>query len=314
MRKGKVLKHAEKRKKAATLERRTAKAGYIFVLPFIIGFFGIYVFTLFDSVWLSFHNLILGANRFSLEYVGLAHYRFALLEAPDFFRNVIEAVAAMILELPIIILFSLLVAVLLNQNFPGRTFFRVIFFIPVILSTGIVARADVSNFILINVMENSSAEFGTPTTGLDFFLDISRFLGQMTFSPAMAGYVHDAVNNIFDVVNRSGVQILLFFSGLQAISPSVYEAAQIEGASSWESFWKITFPMMSPIIMVNTIYSVINSFTRSDNPIMLSILSLIGDYGLRNAMAWIYCFVILVVLSAAYGITSRMAFYQDRQR
>ena len=308
------MKQMEKRKKAATLERKTAKAGYVFVLPFIIGFFGIYVFTLVDSVWLSLHNLILGANRFSLEYVGLAHYRFALMEAPDFLRNVIEAVGAMLLELPIIILFSLLAAVLLNQRFPGRTFFRVIFFLPVILSTGIIARADLNNLILANVMESSSADLGVQTTGLNFFMGASRFLGQMSFSPALVGYVHEAVSNIFDVVNRSGVQILLFLSGLQAISPSIYEAAHIEGASSWESFWKITFPMMSPIIMVNTVYSVINSFTRSDNPIMLSILSLIGDYGLRNAMAWIYCLVILVVLSAAYFITSRMAFYQDRQR
>jgi len=306
--------HAVKRKKILTLERKTARAGYIFVLPFIIGFFGIYIFTLFDSVWLSFHNLILGASRFSLEYAGLAHYRFALMEAPDFLRNVIEAIAAMLLELPIIILFSLLVAVMLNQNFPGRTMFRVIFFIPVILSAGIVIRADLTNYILNSIIENSGAEYGIPVTGLDFFISASRFLGQMSFSPALVGYVHDAVSGIFDVVNRSGVQILLFFSGLQAISPSIYEAAQIEGASPWESFWKITFPMMSPVIVVNTIYSIINSFTRSDNPIMLSILSLVGNYGLRNAMAWIYCFIILLVLSAAYLIISRMVFYQDKRK
>jgi len=304
----------DKKKKPASLERKTARAGYVFVLPFIIGFFGIYIFTLGDSIWLSFHNLILGTERFTLEWVGLAHYRFAFVEDPRFLREAVEAVSGMLLELPIIILFSLLSAVLLNQKFPGRTFFRAALFMPVILSTGIIARANLDNFILNDVLASAGADFGVQTTGLDFFFGISRFMEQMYFSPTIVGYVYTAVSNIFAIINRSGVQILLFLAGLQTISPAVYESAQIEGASGWESFWKITFPMISPVIIVNTVYSIINALTRSDNPIMMYILSLIGHYGRRNAMAWIYTLMVMLVLAIAYLIISRLAFYQERER
>ena len=302
-------------KRPRSLQSKMSIHGYVFTAPFLIGFFLIYIFVIFDSFRLSFHNLNLTTDPYTMEFVGLDHYRFALTEEPDFLRNLTGTVAAMMGNIPIIVLFSLFIATLLNHKMIGRTFFRAVFFVPVILATGIVARAEIGNYVMTMVGSGSGVDLGDPAqvgTGMQIVGSLEYYLSTLTFNQDLVGYITMAVRNIYNVVTHSGIQILLFLSGLQSISPSIYESASIEGASGWESFWKITFPMISPTILVNTVYSVIDDFTRSDNPIMRTMQNMHGNEGLGSAMAWIYFVFVSVVLALIFLFVSRFVFYQQK--
>ena len=128
-------------------------------------------------------------------------------------------------------------------------------------------------------------------------------------------YVVQMVNNIFNIVNRCGVQMLIFLSGLQSISPAIYESCSIDGASGWETFWKITLPMVSPMILVNTIYTIIDAFTSDDNAVMRYISTVYEQADgnvLSSAMSWMYFLIVILILAAVAGILSGFIFYQRR--
>ena len=142
-------------------------------------------------------------------------------------------------------------------------------------------------------------------------MDIERIFSSMQIGSGLVEIVVNLVNNVFNIVNYSGVQMLIFLAGLQSISPSIYEACQIEGATAWETFWKITFPMISPMILVNGFYTVIDSFTRSTNPVM-AYIDTIGNQSTQVAMSWIYFFVVFLIIAILGGIGSTFVFYQRR--
>ena len=145
-------------------------------------------------------------------------------------------------------------------------------------------------------------------------LDMQQMFEGMAIGEGLVTYVTQAINNIFDIVNRSGVQLLIFLAGLQSISPAIYESCQIDGATSWETFWKITFPMISPMILVNGIYTIIDSFTNSQNVVMAYIAETYskGSEVLSSAMAWIYFLIVIVVVAIIGAIFSAFVFYQRK--
>ncbi|HZK34159.1 MAG TPA: sugar ABC transporter permease, partial [Bacillota bacterium] len=252
---------------------------------------------------------------YTTDFLGLDSYKYALTIHPTFVKEVVNSLTTMLYQLPVIIFFSLFIAVILNQKMQGRAFFRAMFFLPVILSTGIVAKAELMNLLMQNMEGMAGIETGAAAASGGFDVDNVRVLLQSIYiSPGIVDYVLDLVNNIYNVVHLSGVQIILFMAGLQGISPTIYESAQIEGASGWETFWKITVPMISPIIFVNLIYSVVDMLTRSDNPIML----LISDVAFNNmnysasaAMSWLYFGALVLVLGLVAFACYRFIFYQD---
>lgn len=309
-------KRAEK-KRRGSLTRRNGLYGWFFIAPFVIGFALIYVPVIFDSFWFSLNDLSMGANGYELTFVGLKSYHYALFTHPTFVRQTVELMGNLLLQTPAIIFFSLFIAVILNQKMPGRGLFRAIFFLPVIVATGIVLKADMSNAMLESMGSAAGIETGASTTvagGFDIS-NIKMMLEQMYIPTSVVDFIVNLVNNIYSIINYSGVQIILFLSGLQGVSPAIYEAAHMDGASGWESFWKITVPMLSPIIFVNIIYTVIDGFTRSDNPIM----ALIDDvafnkmnYSASSAMAWLYLAVVVLLLGAVAFLCYRFTFYQER--
>jgi ABC-type sugar transport system permease subunit len=150
-------------------------------------------------------------------------------------------------------------------------------------------------------------------TGIISVLDVEKLLGNMKVGSEIVVYVVQIVNDVYNIINYSGVQMLIFLAGLQSISPSIYEACQIEGATGWETFWKITFPMISPMILVNAVYTVINAFTRSTNPAMSFIENYFkGDHHQATAMSWLYFLVVILIIVAVVGIVSTFIFYQRR--
>lgn len=311
----------QKRRKIVSLDKRKARAGWWFILPFLIGFVVIYLPIIFDSIKYSFNEMttIPGGGGFRLDFVGFENYRTALTEDPTYVTTLRSGIRQLVFDIPAIVIFSLFMAVLLNQNMFGRAAFRAIFFIPVILCTGLIDSIDSGN-VLTGYMGDTSSGISTGATSdrvtqVVSVADFSRLFNNMQIGGEILTYVTGVINNIYDIINRSGVQMLVFLAGLQSISPAIYESCSIDGASGWETFWKITFPMISPMILVNAIYTVIDAFTDATNPVMTYIDTVYNEAGgqvLSSAMSWMYFLVVILIIAAVAGVMSAYIFYQKR--
>lgn len=308
-----------KKRKIASLDRRKARAGWFFVLPFIIGFVLIYLPMVFDSIKMSFNEMkMLPNGGYELIPVGFGNYYEALFEDPNYVQTLVTGLKQLVFDIPAILIFSLFMAVMLNQKMVGRAAFRAILFLPVVISTGVFAS---------NQMSNTLDDYMGSTDGIDdgsgqssaaeivSAMDIERLFDGMKIGTELKDYVVTMVNDIFNIVNRSGVQMLIFLAALQSISPAIYESCRIDGATSWETFWKITLPMISPMILVNGVYTVIDSFTSSNNTIMRFIAQKYVEaegQTLSSAMAWMYFLIVILIVAAVAGIFSMFVFYQKR--
>ena len=317
---------AKRSGKGKSLARTKARSGWVFIAPFLIGFFLIYLPMIVESIQFSFHEIkIQGGGGYELIPVGWANYNYALFENTDFVKTLMSSLGQLIFNVPAIVVFSLFVAVLLNQKMRGRAIFRAIFFIPVIVSTGIIEWIDIQDQMAENAGEMaggmgggiSASTGGEEETGngLISMMDVQSLFGNMAVGRELVAYVVEIVNEVYDIVNKSGVQMLIFLSGLQSISPAIYESCQMDGATGWETFWKITFPMISPMILVNAVYTVIDSFTAQDNTMMTFIQTIYeGSKGTvrATAMSWIYFLVVILVLLVVAAIMGGYVFYQRR--
>lgn len=311
----------KKRRRASSLDKKKSRAGWVFILPFILGFALIYLPIIYDSIKYSFHRIkIQQGGGFVLEFAGWENYQEALFVDPTFVQTLTSGIQQLIFDIPAIVIFSLFMAVLLNQKMIGRAAFRAIFFIPVILTTGLIAQIDQNNS-LIEYMgsESGSIDDGSgrnQVTEIISVMDVESLFRTMAVGGELLTYVVNMVNNIFNIVNRSGVQMLIFLAGLQAIPPAIYESCEIDGATAWETFWKITFPMISPMILVNAVYTVIDSFTAASNNVMSYISNVYSSQTdgnvISSAMSWMYFLIVILIISAVAGVMSAYVFYQRR--
>ena len=301
-----------------SLDARRARSGYLFTLPFILGIVLVYLPILIDSIWYSFNMEVPdreNPGQFMLEFVGWDFYKNAF-STPAFTEKLIEGIQQLVFEVPAIIIFALFIAVVLNQKMLGRAAFRAIFFVPVIISTGIMETVNAAD-IMQDMMAGGTSDGATAEAeqagGLISTEDVQALLESMNlnFGADIIDYIVNLVENIYNIINYSGVQMLIFLAGLQSISPAIYEACTIDGATAWETFWKVTFPMISPMILVNAAYTIIDSFTRSTNPVMLYIDNN-SSGGTGIAMSWIYFLLVMVIIGVVVAIASSFIFYQRR--
>lgn len=294
---------------------REALGGLGFILPFLIGLFALFLPMIIQSIQFSFSNMDVQSSGYVLTPAakhGFEHYIRALTIAPEFNKMLLSAIGNMCTKVPLVIIFSFFMANLLNQKFHGRAAARSILFFPVILTSGVILGLESSDLLLttLNPSELSANDIST-------LMNVSGLLMKYTDLPeSVIMFLASAVNGIYEIIIASGVQILIFLAGLQSISPSLYEASAMEGATAWESFWKITFPMISPLILVNSVYTIIDAFTSESNEIMKSIHDTIFrevKYGLGSAMSWIYFICIGVILLVVGGIISKHVFYNDER-
>ena len=198
----------------------------------------------------------------------------------------------------------------------GRAAFRAIFFLPVILATGIMESIEISNILGSSLGDSAGIDDGSggnASGGIVSALDVEALFANMKVGTELVGYVVGIINDIYSIVNRSGVQMLIFLAGLQSISPAIYEACKIDGATGWETFWKITFPMISPMILVNAVYTIIDAFTTESNSVMSYISSVSVESKVRGAaMSWMYFLIVVAILGAVAGIMSMFVFYQRK--
>jgi ABC-type sugar transport system permease subunit len=310
---------APKKRKIASLDKRKARVGWIFVLPFLIGFVFVYLPIIRDSFWLAFNEMTLLSDGYVLSAPQggrFANFVEAFTQDPAFVEYLVSGIGELVFEVPAILLFSLFMAVLLNQKMAGRAAFRAIFFLPVVLSTGIMETIEISNILGSSLGSDASIDDGSGgggATGIVSALDVEQLFANMKVGQELVVYVVDIINDIYSIVNRSGVQMLIFLAGLQSISPAIYEACKIDGATGWETFWKITFPMISPMILVNAVYTIIDAFTTESNTVMSYISSVsVNDKTLASAMSWTYFLIVVAILAAVAGIMSMFVFYQRK--
>lgn len=291
-----------------SLHEKRALWGWVFIAPWIIGFTFFFMFPLIQSLIYSFSELSLTTTGMTLEFNGLANYIEALTVNVDFNRTLIEVVVNMLVNVPLIVIFSLFVAVLLNQQFKGRMLARAVFFLPVILASGAIYSIESGDF-LQNLIAGAGGEDAAQTGFRSFQLEL--LLLDAGINEYIVEYLTGAVDRIYEIVSASGVQILIFLAGLQSISPQLYEVAKIEGATGYEAFWKITFPLISPLILTNIIYSIIDSFTDNDMTTLLQETAFDQfNFGLSGAMGWMYFLVITIILLISTYFVSRKVFYQ----
>lgn len=292
--------------------------GLAFVSPFLIGFIFIFIQLVTGAIQFSLSDSEMGAGGLVHTYVGFKHFRYAFFTDPDFVSQLIRAVVDTLTEIPVLLIFSLFVATLLNQKMPGRAFFRAVFFLPVVLMTGVVAKADYDINVMLSRTIVAVAENEQVFRQGNVFdsLNVLAYLDNAGFGTEIVDFIAGLISGIFQIVSRSGVQILVFLASLQSISPAIYESAQIEGASGWETYWKITIPMLSPYILANGVYTLIASFTNPYNPVMNRISEVGNDasrFGLASAMTWTYVTIIIVVLGILCAMFYRFVFYQGRE-
>ena len=326
-----IASQKKKRKSSSLIERRD-RLGWIFILPFLIGLVFLYASVIWESFTYSFaqYNSIpaIKGGGYSLTFVGFDNYSEQLLkvvegntEGKTYLELIFTSFAAQIVDIVIIIMFSLFIAVLLNQKMVGRTAFRAIFFIPVVVGAGIIAKIDstageiLASMSSLEGIDMGAANGGEGGSGLVSAMDVNMLLGSLGLPTTFTEMIIGLVESIYSIVNRAGVQMLIFLSGLQSISPAIYESCSIDGATGWESFWKITFPMLSPMILVNAFYTIIDSFTAESNEVMQAIIGLSPNgvpSGLQSALAWTYFGIVIVALLLVALLFKNFVFYNRR--
>lgn len=284
-------KQLKRKKKHLTLRQKDQLKGLFFVSPYIIGIALFFAYPIGLSLALCFSKIgnIVG---FELVFVGLENFRRAFIIDTNFLPLFGQTVTDTLVKFPLTVVFSLIIAIMLNRKIACRGLFRVIFFIPFLLGSGVVMkqlRALGVDREVLSIMDGKVIPY-----------NILNYFGA-----DIVGAVQTVFGVIVQVLWGSGVQILLFLSGLQSISPALYEAAKIDGATEWEIFWKITIPMISPMMLLNIIYTLVNTFVDIDNPL----LGYINDFGFKNAefgygatLGWIYFAFVGLMMALVFGI------------
>lgn len=272
--------------------RRKQLSGLLFVLPWLIGCVYFLIIPLVKSLYFSFGKVKVVLGGLEWTNIRLDNYMRLFLQDEEALPNLVTAIGDMAFQLPIIVVFSLMVAVVLNRDFRGRTAVRVIFFLPVIIASsvalGLLESDSVSQMYLSGAMGGMAVQ-STQLTNL---------LLNMGMNANLVNTISGITNDIFSLAWKSGIQILLFLAGLQTIPPQTYEAAKIEGATGWEMFWTITVPQLKPITLLIIIYTILDSFTDYSNPYIILLLDTIRNIniGYASALSWVYFVVIGIVL------------------
>ena len=302
-------------------EKKKGLYGYGFIALWFIGTLWLFIMPVLTSLWYSLCNTKLldkaGALEVGMtsagiytEWNGFYNFTKAFTIDTTFLPKLGTALGEILPNTIVIMIFSLFIAVILNQKFRGRTLARAIFFLPVLIATGPVIS--VINGDMTSQGVSDAAQFST-LFKTDLVTELMEFLGIYNLNQTFTDIIKDITSGVLNLVWNSGIQILIFLSALQTIPPSAKEAASIEGATAWEVFWKITFPDISPMILSNLVYTVIDAFVSTDNVVMEYVLaqSRNWEYGYSAALAWIYFAIVGACLGIICVIINRFVYYEN---
>ena len=252
------------KKKTGSLERRNARAGWLFCLPFLIGLVLFFIFPILQNINISFRTLTAGTKGMNMEWIGFENYYDIFNSDAWFMKDLVDSLQTIGINFLSILLFSFFIATILNQKFIGRGFARAMFFLPVVIGSGLVLvmqNNEMQSIAMDNITQAATSDTGV-TQMSQIILELTKSIGN---GSGLVEFVNEAVKRVYDIITSSGVQILIFLAGLQTISPSLFEASSMEGATAWENFWKITVPMISPLIIVNAVYTIVDSMCGVNN-------------------------------------------------
>ena len=305
----------KKNKKKMSLSKKHSYMGYLFIMPWLIGFIWFYVRSLFMSIQFSFSDLTVNpGGGYTLDFVGLDNFIYAFRVHASYKQVLTTSVGNMVIDVPLITFFSLFMAMLLNRKFKGRGLVRAIFFLPVILNSGAIMDAmALSRAMMSGGISSASAELAEAAAGSGVSIEYYvQMFGNLGIPEVLLEYLSGAVSRISDIINASGVQIVIFIAALQSIPGSMYEVAKIEGATAYETFWKVTFPMIMPHIITNVVYTVVDSFTQSD-VVELAYTTAFGqmNYGLSSVFSLVSTVITCLILVVVCGLIQKRTFYYN---
>lgn len=297
-----------KKRRKLSYERKKGLYGYGFIALWIVGFItfflrpliGVFEFALCDI------NINQDVGGYSLAWNNFSQVKYAFQTDPSFLRGMVTSFLSMFYSVPGIVIFSLTIGVILNNQFTGRTVARAVFFLPVIVTSGIVISIIQGDSMSSVVLSGSKGGSMVQAFGM------TNFLYSLDLPPDVINFITNFTNEMFNFAWKSGVQILLFIAALQTISADLYEASAIEGATAWENFWKITIPMISPMILLASIYTIVDSFTDYSSSTMTYIMGRVkndGKISYGSVLAIIYSLLALAVIGIVYVVVDRIVFY-----
>jgi len=293
----------EKRK--PTYERKKSRIGFFFVLPWFFGTVFFFLRPLVESILYSFGEYEVTDSGYTVSVTGFSHYITMFTKDPDYIRNITSSMKNMALQVPVVLIFSLFIAVVLNKKFIGNTAAKAVFFLPIIVANGAI----------LGIINGDVFAQGISEAGKVSHMFKSEFLSTLLLESGtnqeLVNIATGMVDSVFSLIWKSGIQILIFTAGLKTISDSMYEVAKIEGATAWEVFWKVTFPMVSPMIFVNLIYTMVDNFVDFTNPVITQInrMSRMMLVEQSSAMAWFYFLVVMVAIGLIYAVINRRIYY-----
>ncbi len=303
------------KKNRLSFSQKRAVTGYLFILPWLVGFIVFYLRSLLMTFQFSLSELTIDTvnGGYTLEFVGLENYLYAFTVHGTFKQILTTSVMDMIIDVPLIIFFSLLMALLLNKKFKGRTIVRAIFFLPVILNAeAIVEAVETATVMMAGGVSASSSEMASATSGgmgLAYYVDL---FGNLMIPNQILEYIVGAVDRITGIISASGVQIVIFIAALQSIPGSLYEVAQMEGATAYETFWKVTFPMVMPHIVTNVVYTVVDSFITSEVVDLAYETAFVQfQYGLSSVFSLVSTVITCIILVLVCGFIQKKTFYYN---
>ena len=294
------------------MQTKRRLVGTAFIAPWLIGLLAFFLVPVLQTLWFSFHTITPDANGYTAVWEGLKNYRFALTTDAEFPKALLSSLWRLLGDVPFVLIFSFFVSVLLHKKTRGSAVVKAIFFLTVILSTGVFPQLQQSASGLQSAqLDGALAESGTLSTLLEQ-LKVERYLVEMGIPQSWADLLTAPMQQLFSILSGSGIQIFIFLAALGGISPNLYECSKIEGATAWEQFWKITFPMMMPMVLVNVVYSIVNTFTSDANEVMQYTSRLAFTnfrFGLSSAMSLMYLLIVSAILGLVSWLISRRIFY-----
>lgn len=295
-------KSLKRKKKHKGIESLKSTYGRLFVLHWEIGLLLFFVVPIFKSIYFAFCDISF-AGGYRYEYIGWANFNYAWNEDPNFTNYLASTLTSMLYSLPVIVILSLILALLLNQKFRGRLFFRALYFLPVIIATGVVIE------LLFRSTSSELSSSGVSDSFAANMLSVDDILNWLTLPTEIGRYFSMILNNIFNLVWNCGIQIVLFIAGMQSIPDSLYEVSKVEGATKWEEFWFITLPMLARTIILVVIFTMVELITDKTNSIMTlayNFMQAAINYGKASAILWIYFAIVGAVMAIIMLIYSKV--------
>ena len=280
-----------KRKKFVTIETIKSKYGMMFIAPWLVGMIIFFIIPIAQTLWFSFCDVVVDESGLITKFIGIKNYNYIINEHPQYLNYLTDTISSIIYTLPAILVISIILAIILNGKFKGRIIFRALYFLPVIIATGVVMQL----FFQVDTDFSGSGISSDVSANMISFDDV---LKKLSLPTQISDYLEIVLNKIFNIIWNSGVQVILFLAGLQSIPEQLYEVSTVEGCTKWEEFWYITFPLLSRTTVLVIVFTVVELLTAKDNTIMTLAYQMLQNlnYGVGSAMLWVYFAIITAVL------------------